>query len=87
MELEVKCNTIAPASNADGKRLVAVNFGVELDVTRAHATTGMPALWDNKAVFFVLEEDWLKLKNRFTVGDAFIMKVEGDEVSVRRKKG
>ncbi|MBI1974175.1 hypothetical protein HYS54_05155 [Candidatus Micrarchaeota archaeon] len=60
MDAEVKCNTIAPASNTDGKRLVAANFGTEIDVTRAHATTGVPALWDNKAVIFIPEEEWIK---------------------------
>ena len=85
MESEVKCNTIAPASNSDGKRLVAINFGSEIDVTRAHATTGMPALWDQRAVFFIPEEDWVSLKDKFTVGDRFEIKMSGKEISLKKK--
>jgi hypothetical protein len=88
MEMEVECNAIGPASNPAGKRFVSIQFGVEQDVTRAQATTGVPALWDNRVVIFLPEEIWKKTGDRFSVGDKFMMNFGGSKIELKRlKKG
>lgn len=85
MNIEVVCFAIGPASNPAGKRFVSINFGIEQDVTRAQATTGMPALWDTRAQLFIPEENWGNLSKKFTVGDQFVLTMTPDNITIKKR--
>jgi hypothetical protein len=86
MEMEMQCNTIGPASNPAGKRFVSIQFGIEQDVTRAQAATGVPALWDNRVILFIPEETWKSIDGKFTVGDKFVLNFGGSKIELKRVK-
>ena len=82
---ELICHTIAPASNPSGHRLMTIQFGIEQDVTRAAATTGTPVLYDNKVIVFLAEEDWKRMKDKFTVGDKFSYSFNSGKLELKKK--
>lgn len=84
MGQKLECYQQAPAMTPDGKRLVALSFGVSVDPAKHHAPNGMPILWDTRAQIFVPEEEWKSLKKRFEVGREYRMDFEGESITLKK---
>jgi len=84
MDLNVVCHTISPASSVEGKRMYVVVFGIKMDQMKHQTPQGMPVLWDNRLQIFVDEVSWEKMEPKFTVGETYRLKIEGNSIVLKR---
>ena len=83
MEQKIECFQITPMISPDGKRLIALSFGVRTDPAKHQTPNGMPILWDTRVQLIVAEDAWKESSKRFEVGKEYKLKFEGENAVVK----
>jgi len=83
MEQKVECFQITPMISPDGKRLIAISFGVRVDPAKHTAPNGMPILWDTRVQLILAEEEWKESKEKYEVGVEYKLKFDGKSTALK----